>query len=352
MSGGVSDMQGEGLKWPPFASSAAFVEVAAGRRQIGAADRGAHVKALEEALIGAGYGLPGGAQPDLVFSQGTKSALSRFQRDKGLPQSGALDRATLLALDAAVVAKKGGKGAGPAAAKVDSVKLMNDILAEARTPGSDGGSRITKPELERALSALQWDDGVISPPEFAAAKAALEGEAFQRVATADAKARAAEFLREHAGKAGKAPETALEVLKLDQFQRESALGKGRIAEDAQLALVKLPAAAGGADALPDIVRRALGRQAAAGLAIEPFQVVDPGGLLRALGRKVGEGLPGAGEVQKAASHLGTFAAGGGRVLMADWTEAHGRETTAGTFYVASKPGGQELLIVDVLRAGG
>lgn len=348
MSGGT-DLQGQGLTWPAFASTAAFVEVHAGRRTIGPADRGAHVKALEEALVGAGYGLPGGAQPDVAFSRGTTSTLLRFQKEKALPQTGVLDRPTLSALDRAVTAKKGAKGAG--AAKVDTVKLMNDILAEARTPGSDGGSRITKAELDRALSALQWDDGVISPAEFTAAKAALEAESFQRVATADAKARAQQFLSENAARAGRAAETSLEVLKLDAFAREGAFGKGVIAAESQAVLVKLPAPLGGTEGLADVVRRALGRQAAQNLTIEPFQSVDQGAIMRGLGRKVGGKLPSAEEIQKTAAHLVEHAKGGGRVLMADWAET-GRDESAGTFIVAGKAGGQEMLVVDVLRAGG
>lgn len=325
------------------------MEVLAGRRQIGATDRGAHVKTLEEALVGAGFGLPGGAQPDTVFTKGTTGTILRFQKDRALPQTGVIDAATLTALDRAVVAKKGGKG-GPA--KVDTVKLMNDMLTEARTPGSDGGSRITKPELDRALSALSWDDGAISPSEYQAAKAALEAEAFQRVATADAKARALEFLREHAARAGKAPEAGLQVKKLDQAAREAALGKGVFASESQAAHVTLATAPGGTEGLADLVKRALGRQGAQDLAVDPFQSIDQGGLLRLLGRKVGGRVPAGDETQRAAAHLAQHASGGGRIHAADWVEKSAREETQGTFFVASKSGGTDLLVVDLLRAGG
>lgn len=58
--------------------------------------RGDVVAALQNALIGAGVEVFGGA--DGVFGNGTKSALSKFQSGRNLPANGALDAATAIEL--------------------------------------------------------------------------------------------------------------------------------------------------------------------------------------------------------------------------------------------------------------
>lgn len=69
--------------------------------------RGEGVKALQNALLDLGFGLPSGA--DGAFGNEVKLALKGFQSSQGLPLSGELDDKTLRALDA--VAPAAGKKA-------------------------------------------------------------------------------------------------------------------------------------------------------------------------------------------------------------------------------------------------
>ena len=57
---------------------------------------GPQVKALQEAFLGAGISLAGGA--DGVFGPGTKAAVATFQSARGLAPTGEVDAATLAAL--------------------------------------------------------------------------------------------------------------------------------------------------------------------------------------------------------------------------------------------------------------
>ena len=63
---------------------------------------GPQVKALQNALIGAGISLAGGA--DGVFGPGTTAAVASFQSARGLPPTGEVDAATLAALTPATAA--------------------------------------------------------------------------------------------------------------------------------------------------------------------------------------------------------------------------------------------------------
>ena len=63
---------------------------------------GPEVKALQNALLGAGISLAGGA--DGVFGPGTKAAVASFQSARGLPPTGEVDSATLAALTPATAA--------------------------------------------------------------------------------------------------------------------------------------------------------------------------------------------------------------------------------------------------------
>lgn len=75
-------------------SNPALASVAAGTAQLAKGAKGESVKAFQDALIKAGYPLPRfGADGD--FGNETVGALKKFQADAGLPQSGALDKATL-----------------------------------------------------------------------------------------------------------------------------------------------------------------------------------------------------------------------------------------------------------------
>ena len=66
--------------------------------QVAFGDRGARVKALQEALIAAGYSL---GDADGVFGGLTRAAVLAFQADKKLPTNGVADSATWHALDGA-----------------------------------------------------------------------------------------------------------------------------------------------------------------------------------------------------------------------------------------------------------
>jgi peptidoglycan hydrolase-like protein with peptidoglycan-binding domain len=59
-------------------------------------DAGDAVVRVQQALVAAGIGLPGGA--DGTFGQATANAISTFQRQKGLDMSGVVDQATAIAL--------------------------------------------------------------------------------------------------------------------------------------------------------------------------------------------------------------------------------------------------------------
>jgi peptidoglycan hydrolase-like protein with peptidoglycan-binding domain len=85
--------------------------------------RGGAVKKLQEALIGAGLNVAGGA--DGIFGPGTKAAVVAFQTEHGLQPSGIVETATLAALEAT----SGGGSADPAAGSDE-----ND------DPADEGGS--------------------------------------------------------------------------------------------------------------------------------------------------------------------------------------------------------------------
>lgn len=92
---------------PAATGSSSFVGM-----KIGA--RGANVKVLQRALIAAGITVRGGA--DGVFGPVTASALSSYQRAKGLTASGAVDKATAGSLALTSAAPAAPTPAAPAAA--------------------------------------------------------------------------------------------------------------------------------------------------------------------------------------------------------------------------------------------
>ncbi len=75
----------------------ALAAVARGEREVSVGERGPHVRALQDALSSLGHRPRGGS--DGIFGRDTEAALAAFQRANGLPASGRLDRATILALD-------------------------------------------------------------------------------------------------------------------------------------------------------------------------------------------------------------------------------------------------------------
>lgn len=86
------------LKSARFSGEATLQKVSRGELQLGRGTRGEAVKAVQQALIDIGYPMPRfGADGD--FGGETQKALVRFQKHHGLTPTGAVDTATLAALD-------------------------------------------------------------------------------------------------------------------------------------------------------------------------------------------------------------------------------------------------------------
>jgi peptidoglycan hydrolase-like protein with peptidoglycan-binding domain len=80
-----------------FAGDSTLERVLRGATELGPGARGAHVTAIQQALIDIGYNMPVyGA--DGGYGKETVAAVKRFQRDFGLPMTGRVDRRTLEAL--------------------------------------------------------------------------------------------------------------------------------------------------------------------------------------------------------------------------------------------------------------
>ena len=103
---------------------------------------------------------------------------------------------------------------------VDSKRIFGELLNLAKLDSSERGPRITKREVERALGALTWEDGAVSPTEYQSAVVVLSSRAFQRNATRGAAAAGDHFVALH----GPKPEG--EPLTLDQ-RRELVLAAVR-----------------------------------------------------------------------------------------------------------------------------
>jgi hypothetical protein len=81
---------------------AAIVPIAEGKGALDKGKRGPAVQALQAGFLALGLPVPGGA--DGVFGNGTAEAVKRFQRDHGLGVDGVAGKATVRALDKALVA--------------------------------------------------------------------------------------------------------------------------------------------------------------------------------------------------------------------------------------------------------
>lgn len=98
-----------------------------GERDLGRGDRGPGIKAVQEALIAAGFPLPRfGA--DGGFGVEAVNALTAFQRAKGLTPSGRLDRDTLVVLDRATAPSSalGSTGSLPAVSPHGTFQLVGN----------------------------------------------------------------------------------------------------------------------------------------------------------------------------------------------------------------------------------
>jgi peptidoglycan hydrolase-like protein with peptidoglycan-binding domain len=92
--------------------SADLEAIARGERTIASGSRGDAVKKLQQALMAAGYALPRYGADGGYGAEGM-AAVKKLQRDAHLPETGIVDRATLLALDQKLAA--GGPGGAGAA---------------------------------------------------------------------------------------------------------------------------------------------------------------------------------------------------------------------------------------------
>lgn len=88
------------LRNPLLSAHPALVEVAAGTRLIQLGERGDHVKAVQEALLAAGFGT-GRLVASGIFDRDTQTALAQLARARGSVASGMLDATALALLDAA-----------------------------------------------------------------------------------------------------------------------------------------------------------------------------------------------------------------------------------------------------------
>ena len=123
---------------------------------------GSDVKALQEALIGAGISLRGGA--DGVFGPATRGALEQYQRAKGLSPSGVVDDATANAL-----ASPGGGSTSPTTSALvglkagslgNTVKQLQQAMIDAGIKVRGGADGIFGPATKSALEQFQTSQGL------------------------------------------------------------------------------------------------------------------------------------------------------------------------------------------------
>jgi peptidoglycan hydrolase-like protein with peptidoglycan-binding domain len=122
---------------------------------------GASVRQLQQLLINAGQSVGGGI--DGIYGTMTAGAVKRFQQAKGLPVTGAVDAATLQALQAA----GGGAPAAPAGsvaqgARGNQVTSIQRALIAAGIPVAGGADGIYGAETTNAVKQFQQARGL--PP--------------------------------------------------------------------------------------------------------------------------------------------------------------------------------------------
>jgi peptidoglycan hydrolase-like protein with peptidoglycan-binding domain len=143
---------------PPTIEAPALRQIV-GTRQ---GDRGPDVKAIQQALIGKGVNVPGGA--DGVFGPATKSALATFQAQQGLPNTGQVDSATAAALGltsgsttqgsaGAVLLSEGATGSG--------VTDVQRRLLAAGVFVAGGADGVWGPATTKAVSDYQRWNGLV-----------------------------------------------------------------------------------------------------------------------------------------------------------------------------------------------
>lgn len=139
-----------------------------------AGDRGARVTQVQQALLGRGIRLVGGA--DGFFGARTKAAVVAFQRSSGLTRSGIVDNATAHAL---------GIAAGPApsptwvdvrpGARGESVAVIQRALTVAGVPVPGGADGVYAARTKTAVATFQRAHGLTASGVVDAATAAALG---------------------------------------------------------------------------------------------------------------------------------------------------------------------------------
>ncbi|MFC1706618.1 peptidoglycan-binding protein [Planctomycetota bacterium] len=95
--GEPTEVPGNLSEGSPLAQDAELRAISAGTGSLSRGARGEGVRLTQQALTDLGYNVSGGA--DGVFGRGTQAAITQFQKDAGLSESGNLDQQTLLAID-------------------------------------------------------------------------------------------------------------------------------------------------------------------------------------------------------------------------------------------------------------
>ncbi len=116
--------------------------------------RGESVKTLQQALIGAGVEVRGGA--DGVFGPATAAAVSSFQKRQGLAQTGSVDDTTAIALgllDGPLVGLRRGSNGG-------SVRVLQQALVDAGINVAGGVDGIYGSGTEAAVKKYQQSRGL------------------------------------------------------------------------------------------------------------------------------------------------------------------------------------------------
>ncbi len=120
---------------------------------------GPEVTALQQALLGAGITVAGGA--DGVFGPSTRSAVASFQSARGLPQTGEVDAATLAALTpAAAPAASVGSSELALGAQGDAVKALQQALTASGVFVPGGADGVYGAATQTAVKYFQRWNGL------------------------------------------------------------------------------------------------------------------------------------------------------------------------------------------------
>jgi peptidoglycan hydrolase-like protein with peptidoglycan-binding domain len=179
------------LESPRLRDDPVLAEIARGAATLERGARGETVKTIQQALLDLGVAVRGGA--DGAFGTGTATALATFQRQKGLTPSGALDQATLVALDRGLAAHAaGGTGAsgatgatgGPTPGASENPRFAGDptlrSVLEGRTTLGPGARGPAVQKVQQALLDIGFNMPVYGADGGYGSEAAKAVSRFQR----------------------------------------------------------------------------------------------------------------------------------------------------------------------------